>query len=100
MTDARDRVAAGCVQTGCLHPRNTAMVNGRKMSLLPMCCQHGRGALPALPSQAIGCSKTSLRARLKYSKISVTRHMAERMPRSRCNLLPKAAGGDATASIC
>jgi hypothetical protein len=28
--------------------------------------------------QAIGCSKTNLTARLKYSEISVTRHMAEK----------------------
>jgi hypothetical protein len=36
------------------------------------------GWLPVPPSQAIGRSKTNLTARLKYSEISVTRHMAER----------------------
>jgi hypothetical protein len=49
--------------------------------------------------QAIGCSKTNLSPRLKYSEICVTRHMAERNAAFALNLLSKAASGGATLDL-
>jgi hypothetical protein len=71
-----------------------------RMSLLSLCRRQGRGWLPAPLLQAIGCSKTNLSARLKIPKFVSPVTGPRRMPRPRCNLLPKAATGGATTSLC
>jgi hypothetical protein len=48
----------------------------------------------------IGCSKTHLSAHLKYSEISVTRHMAEKNAASALQSSDDSSRGGATASIC
>jgi hypothetical protein len=80
--------------------RYTVSANGRKNEPPSGAPTTRPGWLQATPLfQAIGCSKTNLGARLKYSEICVTRHVAEKNARPRCSLLPKTASGGATALI-